>query len=439
MNTRLLLMPVWLQRYLLATLAVIVTVLPVHAFISTWGGTTIGPMFIWKSWKELLLIPAVIVTAGWIISNRQVLALVIRDRLVQLAVLFAVIVLGYTVHGMATNGQDATLAGVAFDLRYVVMFVLAYLLARFSTVVTPELLQTIAKFIIGAGIVLAIVGILQVTVIPRDFLTNFGYEKFVTIAPYLTISEKSPDIIRAFATLRGPNDYGAYLVMSLAVTLVTIVTIRKKIAISTLLLIAIFASHSRSAYLATLAVIGIWLLTTIGVERLQKYWKYGVVAVIAVGLLVSLSLISPTARLIVFHSSDKDTRLTSGSNEDRATAIVDTTERIVDEPLGCGTGCSGPASYYGPSPQISENYYLQLAEQYGIVGLIVWLLLFVGIMRRLYGVHKSQPLALALYMSGIGLSIIGVLLHVWADDPLSMTWWALTGILLGITIKSKLK
>ncbi len=430
-------MPMWLQRYLLITLAVIVALLPLHAFISTWGGTAIGPMFIWKSWKELLLIPAVLVTACWIVSNRQVLAVVVCDRFVQLAVLFAAIVLGYTAHGLATNGQDATLAGVAFDLRYIVMFVLAYLLARFSKVVTPELLQNVAKFVISAGIVLAILGILQVTVIPRDFLTNFGYEKFVTIAPYLTISEKSPDIIRAFATLRGPNDFGAYLVVSLAFTLVTIVSLRKKIAISTLLLVAIFASHSRSAYLATITVIGIWLLATIGVERLRKYWKYGVIAVVVAGSIVALSFISPTVRLIVFHSSDKDTRLTSGSNEDRANAIVGTTERIVDEPLGCGTGCSGPASYYGPSPQISENYYLQLAEQYGIVGFIVWVLLFVAVMRGLFSIQKTHPLALALYMSGIGLSIIGVLLHVWADDPLSMTWWALAGIVLGVVASQK--
>ncbi len=430
-------MPMWLQRYLLITLVVIVALLPLHAFISTWGGTAIGPMSIWKSWKELLLIPAVLVTAGWIISNRHVLALVIRDRFIQLALLFAAIVLGYTAHGLVTNGQDATLAGVAFDLRYIVMFVLAYLLARFSKVVTPELLQNVAKFIIGAGIVLAILGILQVTVVPRDFLTNFGYEKFVTIAPYLTISEKSPDIIRAFATLRGPNDFGAYLVVSLAFTLVTIVSLRKKIAIFTLLLVAIFASHSRSAYLATITVIGIWLLATIGIERLRKYWKYGVIALVVVGSLITLAFVSPTARLIVFHSSDKDTRITSGSNEDRANAIVGTTERIADEPLGCGTGCSGPASYYGPSPQISENYYLQLAEQYGIVGFIIWLLLFVAVMRGLFSIQKTHPLALALYMSGIGLTIIGVLLHVWADDPLSMTWWALAGIVLGVVASQK--
>ena len=432
-------MPSWLQRYLLATLAVIIAVLPIHAFISTWGGTEIGPILLWKSWKELLLIPAVLITGVWAFSRSQVRSELVHDRLIQLIVAFAAIVIGYTATGIASNGEDAALAGLAFDLRYFVMFVLAYILFRYGDFDTKRWVHIASRAVVIIGVVLAVVGILQVTIIPRDFLAQFGYEKFVTIAPYLTISEKSPDIIRAFATMRGPNDYGAYLVMVLAVTLATVVSLRKKVAISALLLVAIFASHSRSAYIATVAVIGIWLLVTIGAERLRKYWKYGVLAVLVVISLGALSLVSPTVRLIVFHSSDKDVRLTSGSNEDRANAIVDTGERIVEEPLGCGTGCSGPASYYGSNSVISENYYLQIAEQYGIIGLLVWLFLFVAIMRKLFAIHKTQPLALALYMSGIGLSIIGVLLHVWADDPLSMTWWALAGVVIGQAGKLKRK
>lgn len=430
-------MPVWLQKYIVATLAFIIALLPIHAFISTWGGTEIGPLFVWKSWKEFSLLPAIAAVVLWALTDKLLLMSLVRDRFMQLSVLYALIVFGYTVHGIATNGDNAALAGIAFDLRYIVMFVLAYVVTTYGSIVTPRVISFAAKFLIAVGIGLAVIGLLQVTIIPRDFLSQFGYEKFVTIAPYLTISEKSPDIIRAFATLRGPNDYGAYLVMVLAVALVTIVSLRKKIAVSALFLVAIFASHSRSAYIAAAVVVILWLLATIGAERLRRHWKYGVLAVVLVVGAGALSLISPTARLIVFHSSEKDTSLTSGSNEDRAEAMINTTERIAEEPLGCGTGCSGPASYYGPRAQISENYYLQLAEQYGIVGLIVWLLLFVLIMRSLYHAAKKQPLALALYIGGIGLTIIGVLLHVWVDDPLSMTWWALAGMIIGYVTSQK--
>ena len=47
-----------------ASTTVIVALMPVHAFVSTWLGTMIGPLLVWKSWKEILLaaiIPVVVV------------------------------------------------------------------------------------------------------------------------------------------------------------------------------------------------------------------------------------------------------------------------------------------------------------------------------------------------------------------------------------------
>lgn len=430
-------MPRWLQWYLLGTLAFIITLLPIHAFLSTWGGTEIGPLLIWKSWKEILLVPAVLVTLVWVIIRPAVMQELFDDKIVPLIVLYGLLVLGYIGFGIDANGLDAMFAGLAFDLRYFAMFVLAFLLFRFGTIDKKPFINYVALFLIGTGLVLSVVGILQVTVIPREFLTIFGYEKFTTIAPYLTIDEKSPDIIRAFATLRGPNDYGAFLVMTLAFALVCLSTYKRKIAVGSVMLLGIFVSHSRSAYLAAAVVIALWLITTIGVERVKQYWKYGVLAVMAVVAVASLSLVSPTVRLIVFHSSENDTHLTEGNLEAHGDAIVDTSERVAEKPLGCGTGCSGPASYYGPNAKISENYYLQIAEQYGVLGLGLWLAIFVVIMRRLYATSRNNPAALALFIAGIGLSVIGVLLHVWADDPLSMTWWVIAGAVLGMTAISR--
>ena len=53
---------------------------------------------------------------------------------------------------------------------------------------------------------------------PLDFLTHFGYNKDTTIAPYDLI-DANPNAPRAFATLRGPNDYGAYLILPLVIVL----------------------------------------------------------------------------------------------------------------------------------------------------------------------------------------------------------------------------
>lgn len=425
-------LPKWLQWYLLGTLTLIIVLLPIHAFISTWGGTAIGPLLFWKSWKEILLVPALIATLLWIIFRPGVVSQLVKDKVILLMAFFGLVVLGYTALGSQTNGQDAVLAGVAFDLRYFAMFALAYLVFRYGTFERSNLVSFAVKFLIWTGAVLSVLGILQVTVIPRDFLSQFGYEKFTTIAPYLTIDEKSPEIIRAFATLRGPNDYGAFIVMTLAFALVCLSTTKKKFGVVIVMLVGIFVSHSRSAYLAAIVVLLLWIVSTIGIRRIKKYWKYGVALVALVSVVIMLSLVSPTIRLIVFHSSEKDSHLSEGPIDDHANAIVDTSQRVASQPFGCGTGCSGPASYYGPHAEISENYYLQIAEQYGLVGIGIWLTILVMTMRRLYSLSHLDPVAHALFISGFGLSLIGLLLHVWADDPLSMTWWPLAGMALAM-------
>jgi hypothetical protein len=48
-------------------------------------------------------------------------------------------------------------------------------------------------------------------------------------------------------------------------------------------------------------------------------------------------------------------------------------------------------------------------------------------------------LARVLLAALAGYIVIGMLLHVWADDPLSMTWWMLIGALLGYNERQQWK
>ena len=139
----------------------------------------------------------------------------------------------------------------------------------------------------------------------------------------------------------------------------------------------------------------------------------------------------PALRMAVFHSSPGDPSLTEGSTDNHIAATTQGVERVVDEPLGCGPGCAGPASYYGDEPQISENYLVQIAEETGVIGLglfsaLIWI---TGLM--LYRARELKTMRWALLASLAGYAVIGMLLHVWADDPVSITWWLLAGAVLG--------
>ena len=42
--------------------------------------------------------------------------------------------------------------------------------------------------------------------------------------------------------------------------------------------------------------------------------------------------------------------------------------------------------------------------------------------------HRSDPLALSLFASLIGLTVINLLSHAWADDTLAYLWWGFAGV-----------
>ena len=151
---------------------------------------------------------------------------------------------------------------------------------------------------------------------------------------------------------------------------------------------------------------------------------------VATSALLLLALSVPTVRLQVFHSSPGDSSLVEGSTSDHWAASAEGVRRVIDNPIGCGAGCSGPASFYGDRPLISENYYLQIAEQYGLLGLGLWVAICAAVIRRLW-TSRHELLSVALIASFAGLSVIGLWLHVWADDPVSLTWWIVAGAVIG--------
>jgi hypothetical protein len=140
--------------------------------------------------------------------------------------------------------------------------------------------------------------------------------------------------------------------------------------------------------------------------------------------------------MAVFHSSPGDPTLTEGSTDNHLNATLGGIERVAQEPFGCGVGCAGPASYYGDTPAISENYFVQIAEETGLFGVGLFLGLIGLVATALYRAKKQRSLAYVLFAALAGHLVIGLLLHVWADDPLSVTWWLLTGAVLGYNDKN---
>lgn len=424
-------LPVWLQRTLSWSLGLILALMPLHAFISTWGGTAIGPLWLWKSWKEILLAILIIPVVVWLSRRPKRWKMLAQDRLFWLIVGFIGLLLVLSFYFRHANGLNATSAGIGMDSRYLLMFGLGYVLFRFGKFSWTSIRRTVAVFLIYAGIVLSVLGLVQVKLLPPEFLSQFGYDKHTTIAPYILIDE-NPNALRAFATMRGPNDFGAFLLLPLLLSLLFAIRNKWFLVGSGVVLMGLFLTGARSAWLGAIIAMGTLGLMAFGPQVMRSRKAVTIASVGAViAIVVGIASVSvPAVRLAVFHSSPGDSSLTEGSTDNHWSATMSGIRHAASQPLGCGAGCAGPASYYSTHPSISENYYVQIAEEMGVIGLVLWVLIFVTVMYRLWQ-RRQDWLATALFASGVGLSAIGFWLHVWSDDPLSLTWWALTGIVLG--------
>lgn len=418
-----------IEKLYLAILVVIFGGIVLHAPLSV-GISALLPDYalLAKSWKEVLILVA------------AVLALAVLYRKGQLNILKEPLLIGIGVyialHIVSVlafyQGAAASAAGLAIDLRYLLFFSLVYICMRLY----PEYRRLFIKVVVAGAFIVGTFAILQVTVLPYDFLKYLGYSKD-TIIPYLVI-DQNYDFVRINSTLRGPNPLGAYATIVLSAIVAWFVAVRKPITKNKLLAVAVlfigsgtalWASYSRSALVAAAVAVCVVLVLTFARRLTFKMW----VGVAAMLLIVAIGVVATKGSgflsNVLLHDNPTSVVETT-SNEGHIESLVEGTQRLFVQPFGAGVGSTGSASFLGDTPFVLENQYLFVAHEVGWLGLIVFLLLFVGVMNRLWARRKDW-LALGVFASGIGLFLIGLLLPVWVDDTVAIIWWGLAAVAIG--------
>jgi O-antigen ligase len=135
----------------------------------------------------------------------------------------------------------------------------------------------------------------------------------------------------------------------------------------------------------------------------------------------------------VFHT-DRVSKAATSSNQGHTTAFKQASKDITHQPLGRGVGTAGPQSVYNNQPaRIAENYYLQIGQEAGLLGIILFVLI-CGFLGKMLYEKRADPLALTLFASLIGLSVVNLLSHAWQDDTIAYIFWGLAGIALAPAI-----
>ncbi len=407
---------------------IIIELIVIHAPLSVFFGSHFEQYapFI-KAWKEMLMAVGVVLMLV-LIHRQKRWREFIDDRLLQLIGIYTAI---HLFSLLAWNGLTAAAAGLVIDLRYIVYFVLVYVLLRLY----PQFKRWFVRLVLLGALVVIGFGTLQI-VLPPDFLRYFGYGE-TTIQPYLTIDQNA-DFIRLQSTLRGPNPYGAYAASVAIMALAWLVARKRRMdwrvaIVGVLAAIGTYLSYARSAYIALALGVALVLVVRYGRKLRLRHWV--VAGAVAVSLVASLGALSHTDFVsnVVLHEDPGEGGMTD-SNDGHWTSLVRGLQAVAESPAGHGIGSSGSASLFTDEPHIIENQYLFIAHEVGILGLITFVAIMYIIMRRLWRL-RVDAWALGMFASGVGLLVIGLLLPVWADDTVAIVWWGLAAALLATSKK----
>lgn len=404
-------------RLLAGGATLLVVLMPFHAFISVAAGTLIGHREFIQAWKEVVVAIMLLITGLLGVTSAD-----IRRRLLTAPNICAVIFVLIALAVSATNGVLATRTGwfgIKTDLVYLGAFVAAQAAAA------PLLDKRLTKLLLGAASLVALIG-LVLQWLPPEFLSGLGYGPG-TIKPLQAIAGGAR---RAISTLGGPNQLGAFLILPICLAVREFTQSRRWWHIPTLILLisCLILTLSRSALIGAFVGSVITASLSLPRERAKQTLKLGVIlAILAAIVVIKLPQVSPQVRYFVQHEYGVDTDL--GSDDERLRAWRSGAETIRINPWGLGLGSAGPASFQGDNALITENYYLQLAVETGVIGLVTYLLFELLVVYRLYQ-SRAHGLAIPILGAMVGLMLVNLFLHGWADSSTALVFWTMAGLAL---------
>ena len=419
--------------------ALIIILVPFHAFLTVWLSSLTHHYTLLRLWKEFLLLPIAFGALYLLASDKRLFKKIWSLWLVKLIMAYFGLLLLCAIAALAWHGVDgkAMWYGLLVDSRFLVFFLAVLVIAAKS----DWLERRWQKLLFGPAIFVAAFAILQFLVLPYDFLKHFGYDQS-TIFPYETINHNIHHL-RVMSTLRGANPLGTYLIIPISVlafwTFKEKRQRRDKLMFGTGLLLALAFSFSRGAWLGAALSLFIIAWLTLRSFKVRKEIAWVVIAALIIlsGLVFGLRN-NLTFENAVFHTDRTSTAKVS-SNQGHVAAFKGAVKDIAHHPLGSGVGTAGPQSVYNDHPgKIAENYFLQIGQEAGIIGMVLFIWICISVGHLLY-TQRANPMAVALFASLIGLSLVNLLSHAWSDDTLAYVWWGLAGIALAPILTDKLK
>ncbi len=449
---------------------VLLALLPFHALFVTVltkmiAGPGHAPMPLLAIWKEVLLLVILGVACVEMIRSskkwsvvsgphftkasrgRQWLAssLDIFDRII-ITLIFISFVLLITHHQSLTT--------FVFGFKYDLLPLLAFFILR-RIPWSDQFQKSLTTILIVVGCIIAAYGIIA-EFLPLKFFVWLGYSDLHSLysanGPLAAFQQLEGGMMRrAQSVMSGPNQLGLWLLIPLGILLgekdIGGAVSGKRLAGSTLLLIALLLTFSRAAWIAAAVMVSFAFIRSAGTPYRRKIFAT------VLGLFACLALAVAFLLPSVFF------RINSSSDHIRKP--VEAMRMMMTHPLGLGLGTAGPASnrfsdtcvhlpkdadfswakdrqdlcvfvdsvQVQPSdrvcscPLLTENWYLQIGVELGLIGLVLYVVLMILVLKRL-ALSTFRYLLLVF----LGLSIAALFLHAFEDSAVAYSVWVLLAV-----------
>lgn len=297
---------------------------------------------------------------------------------------------------------------------------------RWTAVVVA--LLAVWEFVDGDGWNNWVVHTLEVTKYQILVLNSPVYNP-ADVRNYVTLG--GHEFVRASSVMGSPLALGHFLLVPFALALERAMRGRTRGAIGQAVLIGagILLTQTRSALLGAGLIVILVLRRSPGrsEQARSRFW------LVLVGALVAATPFILSAGMLDRFSD-------SGSTTAHQEGFFNGLSVIGEHPLGQGLGTSaGVGQRFNTASSVSENYYLQVGAEVGILGAALFIGFVVLVNRELRRARDQTGDALVTGARAgfVGIAVAAFFLHAFANQTVAWSAFAVAGLALGVTVGSR--
>ena len=410
--------------------------MPLHIFLSQSLSLVTGGLEIWKAAKDVVICIAVPFLLFLAYKQGAFKRRFLRWFMI-IGGLYALLYALFLLFDKNADTKSAITASV-YNTRPLAYALLGHVVA--SSQNGKVYAKTLLKVMLVICAVVASFGVAQYF-LPKDLLTHVGYSVARGVKPFFFIDDK-PDFPRVMSTLRDPNSLAAFLTLPILYAAYYLGIKRGKqewkvlsdARLKILLvvsLVCLVATFSRSGILTVGLGLATLLAAVLKNKKLvfKKYLPYFAAVIIVCVALLGVFRQTYVVQNLLLHADTSTVQ--EDPNQLRLSFGKQAAEHIKQYPLGSGPGTAGLVAISNPKGGVlTEDYYLQIAYEVGIIGIVLFVALLILLLSELYK-SRAQPLALIVFCAGVGIALFGVLNHSWSNESLAFIWWFPAGLALG--------